>query len=102
MMKKITAFITVVLIFCLPLSLNAARKWTAPDQEQAKEMAKKVVPFVSEYKNEGQIARKMRLLDQGLSLSDINDVYFLLDSPIIKAGRIIMNRCALPINGMPP
>ncbi len=62
----------------------AAREWKAPDQEQARQRAMEPVPFVTQYKDEQQIERKMRLLDQGLSLSDMTDVYFLLDSPVIK------------------
>jgi len=67
-----------------PAHCRAAQAWTAPDQELARARAREAVPFVSEYKKEHQIARKMRLLDQGLSLSDVDDVYFLLDSPVIK------------------
>ncbi len=68
----------------LPAPCLAAKAWTAPDQEQARDRAKEAVPFVKAYKDEHQIERKMRLLKEGLSLSDITDVYFLLDSPIIK------------------
>jgi octaheme c-type cytochrome (tetrathionate reductase family) len=85
LIRKISVFIFIAGV--MPISASpcqAANTWTAPDQEAAKERAKETVPFVSEYKDEGHTERKMRLLDQGLSLSDIHDVYFLLDSPIIK------------------
>ncbi|SDU61965.1 Class III cytochrome C family protein [Desulfobacula phenolica] len=75
-------FLTGLVI--LTAQLCEAKTWTAPDQEKAKEKAKEVVPFIKEYKDDHQIVRKIRLMDAGISLKDVTDVYFLLDSPIIK------------------
>jgi len=63
--------------FCL------AEVWKAPDQEKAKERAKEVVPFVSDYKEDCIVNRRISLMDAGISLNDVADVYFLLDSPMI-------------------
>ena len=64
--------------------LCMAEVWKAPDQEKARERAKEVVPFVKEYQDDGQIKRRLSLMDAGVSIKDVTDVYFLLDSPIIK------------------
>ena len=81
MIKKL-----IFLAGCLIVTatLCAAEVWKAPDQERSKERAKEVVPFVKEYKNEGQSARRISLMDTGISIKDVTDVYFLLDSPIIR------------------
>lgn len=78
--KNILSFALILFaaVFC------AADEWTAPDQEKAKKRAGETVPFVKEYRNDGQIKRRISLMDAGISLKDVNDVYFLLDSPIIK------------------
>ena len=56
-----------------------------PDQEKAKERAKETVPFIKAYvddcKNQPPDSALRRA---GISLNDVQDVYFLLDSPIIK------------------
>ncbi len=64
--------------------LCMAEVWKAPDQEKARERAKELVPFVKEYQDDGQIKRRISLMDAGVSIKDVTDVYFLLDSPIIK------------------
>jgi len=81
MMKKLI-FAAGFLI--LAASLCYADVWTAPDQEKAKERAKEVVPFIKEYKDDCIINRRACLIDAGISIKDVTDVYFLLDSPIIK------------------
>ena len=84
MIKKI---ILSVFLALPAVSIAMAGVWKAPDQEKAKERAKQVVPFISEYKDEGKISRKISLMDAGVSLKDVTDVYFLLDSPLIKKNR---------------
>ena len=86
MIKKIIlpAVTALVLTAFAWVAFAAPGAWTAPDQEQAKKRAKQVVPFIKEYKDEGPLERKISLMDAGISLNDINEVYFLLDSPIIK------------------
>lgn len=81
MIKKLVLFAGFILLTSV---FATAEVWKAPDQEKAKERAKEVVPFIKEYKNEGKINRKISLMDAGVSLKDVTDVYFLLDSPIIK------------------
>ncbi len=77
------------IIFCsislfLLSGLCIAEIWKAPDQEQAKIRASEVIPFVKEYKDDFKILHKISLMEKGISLKDVKDVYFLLDSPIIK------------------
>ncbi len=72
------------MIVLLCTTIATAGVWKAPDQEKAKERARQVVPFIKEYKDEGRIHRKISLMDAGISLKDVTDVYFLLDSPLIK------------------
>jgi len=81
-LPAVTAIITTA--FAWGVLAAAPGAWTAPDQEQAKKRAEQVVPFIKEYKDEGPIDRKISLMDAGISIKDINEVYFLLDSPIIK------------------
>jgi len=81
MIKKIIFFSNLLIlssVFCM------AEVWKAPDQEKAKIRAKEVVSFVKEYKDDFKILRRISLMEKGISTKDINDVYFLLDSPIIK------------------
>lgn len=81
MIKKIvflTGCMILTTVFC------SAQVWKAPDQEKAKQRAKQVVPFIKEYKDDCKIARKICLMDAGISIKDVEDVYFLLDSPFIK------------------
>ena len=81
MIKKFILFTGLILlttVFC------TAEVWKAPDQEKAKERAKQTVPFVKEYKDDCQINRRISLVNSGISIKDVEDVYFLLDSPIIK------------------
>ena len=59
-------------------------KWIAPDQAEAVERAKEVVPFVGEVMAECKLCRQQRLRDKGLSVKDQEYSYYLLDSPIIK------------------
>ena len=81
MIKKI---VLPALLALIASGVAMAGVWTAPDQEKAKERARQVVPFIKEYKDEGKINRKISLMDAGVSLKDVSDVYFLLDSPLIK------------------
>jgi len=81
MIKKIIFFAGLLSLFA---ALCTAEVWKAPDQEKAKEKAKEVVPFIKEYKDDCKITRKIFLMEAGISLKDVTDVYFLLDSPIIK------------------
>jgi len=81
MIKKIV-FFTCLIPFLA--GVCAAEVWKAPDQERAKERAKETVPFVKEYQDDCQISRRICLMDAGISLDDVSQVYFLLDSPIIK------------------
>ena len=81
MMKKIV-FIAVVSM--LAVAPSVADIWQAPDQERARKKAQRMAPFVGEYLDEGRIDRKKGLMDAGISLNDVRDVYFLLDSPVIK------------------
>jgi hypothetical protein len=71
-------------LMLLTAGLCMAAAWKAPDQERAKERARQTVPFVKEYKDDCRINRRICLMDAGISLKDVTDVYFLLDSPIIK------------------
>lgn len=59
-------------------------EWIAPDQADAKERAKEVVPLVDTVVDECLLCRKQKLRDMGLGVKDITHNYFLLDSPIIK------------------
>ena len=81
MIKKIIFFAGLVI---LTSALSTAQVWKAPDQEKAKERAKQVVPFIKEYNDVSQIHRRISLMDAGISLKDVTQAYFLLDSPIIK------------------
>ena len=63
---------------------TAATTWVAPDQEDAKKRAEEVVPFVEVVRDECRLCRQQRLRDQGLSVKDQSQSYFLLDSPIIR------------------
>jgi len=81
MIRKII-FFAGFLIFMA--SLCPADVWKAPDQEKAKERAKEGVPFVKEYKDEFLINRKVNLMEKGISIKDVKDIYFLLDNPIVK------------------
>ncbi len=81
MIKKIILF---ALMGLLTTAWCTANVWKAPDQEKAKERAKEVVPFIKEYKDDCRINRRICLTDAGIDLDDVQDVYFLLDSPIIK------------------
>jgi len=63
----------------------AADVWKAPDQEKAKARAMETVPFVADYKEDCKVLRRISLMEKGISTKDVTDVYFLLDSPIIKA-----------------
>lgn len=74
----------IVCLMILWAGACMAQVWQAPDQERAKERAKEVVPFVKEYQDDCQISRRICLMDAGVSLDDVKEVYFLLDSPIIK------------------
>jgi len=82
MIKRIMVFTGLVVLAAVYCS---AAVWKAPDQEKAKERAKEVVPFVKEYKDDCKILRKECLIEAGITLKDVQDTYFLLDSPIIKA-----------------
>ncbi len=81
-MKKLFFYLAAVLIS--GAALCTAEVWKAPDQEAAREKAKETVPFVSEYKEEGLIERKISMMEKGIGLDDVKAVYFLLDSPVIK------------------
>jgi len=59
--------------------------WKAPDQEKAKERSKEMVPFVDTVIDECLLCRQQRLRQKGLGIKDMDNTYFLLDSPIIKA-----------------
>ncbi len=65
-------------------SSDAAVKWFAPDQVDARKRAQKVVPFVGEVMDECRLCRQQRLRDAGLGVKDQEHSYFLLDSPVIK------------------
>jgi len=64
------------------LALNPA--WKAPNQEEARERAKEVVPFIDAVRDECQLCRQQRLRDVGLGVKDIVHSYFLMESPVIK------------------
>lgn len=64
--------------------LCATAPWQAPDQEKARQKAGEEVPFVEEYLDEDLILRRMRLYEEGLSLKDVENSYFLLSSPVIS------------------
>lgn len=81
MIKKMGGIACLLLLWT---GAGAAQIWQAPDQERAKERAKEVVPFVKEYQDDCQISRRICLIDAEVSLDDVKEVYFLLDSPIIK------------------
>ncbi len=83
MIKKI--MFNVGLILLAAGLCQAAEPWKAPDQEKARQRAKEVVPFVKEYVDDCRVNRRICLMDAGISLDDVTDVYFLLDSPVIKA-----------------
>ena len=81
MIKKVLSFF--VLLVLIP-ALCVAEAWKAPDQEKALKRAHEEVSFVKECVDECIILRQMRLREEGISLKDVKDTYFLLDSPIIK------------------
>ncbi len=81
MIKKL--FLPVILIIVIS-GLCLANSWKAPDQEKAKERSKETVPFIKEYVDDCKINRRICLMDAKVSLEDVKDVYFLLDSPVIK------------------
>ncbi len=81
MIKKIVFFASLIILVG---TLSMAQVWKAPDQEKAKQRAKQRVKFVEEYKDQDIVLHKMALIEKGISLDDIKDNYFLLDSPIIK------------------
>jgi hypothetical protein len=58
--------------------------WKAVDQEEARQRAGEIVPFVDQILDECQLCRQQRLRDVGLGVKDIVHSYFLLDSPIIN------------------
>lgn len=88
MIKQAILFTCLAVAAALPwgraVAAATAGPWQAPDQEQARQRAKETVPFVSEYRDDCRISRKICLTDAGISLDDVADVYFLLDSPIIR------------------
>lgn len=81
MIKKIVFFAGLAILMAAQCMAQA---WKAPDQEKARERAKEVVPFIKDYQDDCQINRRICLMDAGISMKDVTDVYFLLDSPIIK------------------
>ena len=81
MIKKIIFLTGLIILMTAPCM---AEVWKAPDQEKAKDRAAEVVPFIKKYKDDDRISRRIRLMDAGISIKDVTDVYFLLDSPIIK------------------
>ena len=62
----------------------AAEQWKAVDQEDAKKRAAETVPFVETVVDECVLCRQQKLREQGLGVKDIEETYYLLDSPIIK------------------
>lgn len=74
----------IVALLLLNGVLCASDVWKASDQEKARQKAHEAVPFVEKYLDEDPIMRRMRLYEEGLSLKDIENSYFLLDSPIIS------------------
>jgi hypothetical protein len=80
MIKKIIFFLTMFLLsstcFAEPPQIN--------EQKKAEIRAEEIVPFLSEYKQECKILRNISIMEKEISVTDINDTYFLLDSPIIK------------------
>jgi cytochrome c553 len=61
-----------------------AKDWSAPDQAEAIERSKTVMPLVKEVLVEPPGVRSQRFIKEGYSIADIKHSYFLLDSPIIK------------------
>lgn len=82
MIKKTVIILCMGILAAVP---GAARDWQAPDQEQARQRAGETVPFVREYRDDCSISRRICLIEEGISLDDVTQVYYLLDSPIIKA-----------------
>jgi len=82
MMKKILWSVLILMVCCIGLS--DAETWVAPDQKEARKRAREVVPFVEKVKEEGMMERRLSLMEKGVSMDDVKEVYFLLDSPIIK------------------
>ncbi len=64
---------------------TTGEQWVAPAQEKALRRAQAVVPMVKEVKQEGAIRRSQRLHALGVSVRDVKDSYFVLNSPFIKA-----------------
>lgn len=58
--------------------------WIAIDQKKAKSRSQEITPFVEAVLDECRLCRQQRLRDMGMSVKDIPNQYFLLDSPIIK------------------
>ena len=81
MIKKMILFFNILL---LSSSICFADVPQIPEQKKAEIRAKEIVPFVSEYKREYKVLRRISLMEKEISVTDINDTYFLLDSPIIK------------------
>lgn len=59
-------------------------EWVAPDQVEAQERAKEVVPFVETVMDECLLCRQLKLRNMELGVEDMDHSYFYLDSPIIK------------------
>jgi hypothetical protein len=58
--------------------------WVAPDQAEAVQRSREVVPFVETVVDECLLCRQQKLRDMGLGVKDITHTYSLLDSPLIK------------------
>lgn len=65
-------------------STSIKNDWKAPDQENAIARSKEIVPFVDTVIDECRLCRQQKLRKQGLGTKDMENTYFLLDSPIIK------------------
>lgn len=67
-----------------PEAVQEGEEWTAQDQEAAKKWSAEIVPFVKDVQDEDPLRRRLRLREQGIGLDDMDRVYFLMDSPIIR------------------
>ncbi len=67
-----------------PKADDVSDNWIAEDQAKASKRAAEVVPFVDKVVDECRLFRQQKLRKMKLSVNDIDNSYFLLDSPIIN------------------
>ncbi|MFO7832080.1 MAG: cytochrome c3 family protein [Desulfuromonadaceae bacterium] len=80
---RTTAF-SLALVLLWGTSVCSAQGAEPTKQEQAQTRAAERVPQIKEVKHEDPLRRSQRLRHMGISVKDVRQTYFVLDSPIIK------------------